>query len=118
MKIMRNKSRLNFQTHNSAALAACLCLAFAASSSAQNGDLTGGVGQFAVQPKKTRVVAQAKPKPPAIKTGTRASVNDQLLVAANKGDAATTANLLKSGADANAKSNEGCAALVYAAAGK
>src|SRR5437763_13570137 len=106
---MRNKSGLKFQTLNSAALAACLCLAFAVSSVAQDGDLTGGVGQFAVQPKKTKVVAQAKPKPPSIKTGTRASVNDRLLVAANKGDAATTADLLKSGADANAKSNEGCA---------
>src|SRR5438105_3666919 len=111
---MRNKSGLKFQTLNSAALAACLCLAFAVSSAAQDGDLTGGVGQFAVQPKKGRAVAQAKPKPPSIKTGTRASVNDRLLVAANKGDAATTADLLKKGADVNARPDDGWTPLLWA----
>src|SRR5215204_3141409 len=115
---MKHRSR---QTRNirarAAAIAACLSLLFAPPAPAQ-GDLTGGVGQFAVQPKKPKVVVTAKPKPPAVKVGPKATANDRLLAAAGSGDAATASKLLGQGADANTRSKEGCAALVYAVAAK
>ncbi|HEX8686703.1 MAG TPA: hypothetical protein VF654_09375, partial [Pyrinomonadaceae bacterium] len=93
-----------------ATLAACASLWLASASLAQ-GDLTGGVGQFAVQPKKERVVVAARPKPPAVKAGPKATPDERLLAAAGGGDAAAASKLLGQGADANARSKEGCPAL-------
>src|ERR687883_566796 len=110
-------SRRKFQAHKSAAAAACLCLCLFGASLAQ-GDLTGGVGQFAVQPKREKSVATAKPKPLKAKTGPRVTASDRLVEAASRGDSAAASAALVRGADANARSTEGCPALVYAAAGK
>src|SRR5215211_1369965 len=99
------------------AVAACFSLLFALPAVAQ-GDLTGGVGQFAIQPKKPKIVVTAKPKPPTVARGPRATKNDRLLEAAGRGDAAGVAGSVKAGADVNTKSKEGCAALVYVAAAK
>ena len=116
---MKQRSR---QTRNvrarAAARVACLSLLAALTAPAQ-GDLTGGVGQFAIQPKKPKVVVSAKPKPPTVAMGPRATKNDRLLDAAGRGDAAAVASSVKAGADVNVKSKEeGCAALVYVAASK
>jgi hypothetical protein len=85
---MKQRSR---QTRNvrarAATVAACLLLLAALTASAQ-GDLTGGVGQFATQPKKPKVVVTAKPKPPTVTHGPRATTNDKLLDAAGRGDVA------------------------------
>src|SRR5947199_336366 len=113
---MREKNSIASSSIASAALAVLLCLGSALPCAAQ-GDLTGGVGVLAIQPKREKSVSTAKPRPPVVRHGPKATKNDRLLEAASKGDAATTADLLKEGADANAKSDEGCAALVYAVAG-
>src|ERR1051325_3362959 len=110
-------SRRNFNSHGSAAAAACLCLCLFVASLAQ-GDLTGGVGQFAIQPKRERVVATAKPKPVKVKTGPRVSASGRLVEAASRGDSAAASDALGRGADANARSTEGCPALRSAAGGK
>src|SRR5918997_2533530 len=104
-----------YATARAAASAACLSLLLALPASAQ-GDLTGGVGQFAIQPKKPKVVVTAKPKPPTVTRGPRATKNDRLLEAAGRGDAAAVAGSVRAGADVNTRSREGCAALVYVAA--
>src|SRR5215211_37930 len=98
-----------------AAGAACLSLLLSAPALAQ-GDLSGGVRQVAIQPKEPKVVVTAKPKPPTVVKGPRATKNDKLLEAAGRGDAAAVANSVKTGADVNTRSKEGCAALVYVAA--
>src|ERR1043165_6571655 len=113
---MRDKNRNAFSSIAAASLAALLCLASAHTCAAQ-GDLAGGVGVLAIQPKRERAVSTAKPKPLVVKRGPKATKNDRLLEAASKGDAGAAADLLKEGADANARSDEGCAALVYAVAG-
>src|SRR3712207_1714071 len=110
-------SRRNLNALRSAAAAACLCMSLSVSPLAQ-GDLTGGVGQFAIQPKREKVVTSAKPKPVAAKRGPRVSASDRLVEAASRGDSAAASAELGRGADANARSNEGCPALVYAAGGK
>ena len=112
---MKYRNRFKSLASTVCALAACASLVLAAASFAQ-GDLTGGVGQFAVQPKKPKVVVTAKPKPPAVKAGPKATANERLLAAAGSGDAASASKLLGQGADANVRSKEGCAALVYAVA--
>src|SRR3954470_15192436 len=110
-------SRRNLNALKSAAAAACLCLSPAVPPLAQ-GDLTGGVGQFAIQPKREKSVVSAKPKPVKGKTGPRATAADRLVEAASRGDSAAATAALGSGANANARSDDGCPALVYAAAGK
>src|SRR5215216_7488379 len=112
---MKHRSRQTLYVKARAPLAACLSLLFAVPAFAQ-GDLTGGVGQFAIQPKKPKVVVTAKPKPPTVVKGPRATKNDKLLEAAGRGDAAAVAGSVRAGADVNTKSKEGCAALVYVAA--
>src|SRR5689334_2532338 len=113
---MRHRNRqTRFDKARAVASAACLSLLAALPASAQ-GDLTGGVGQFAIQPRKPKVVVSAKPKPPTVVRGPRATRNDRLLDAASRGDASAVAGSVNSGADVNTKSKEGCAALVYVAA--
>src|ERR1044072_3936723 len=113
---MKYRSRQTRIAKARAPLAACLSLLFALPVAAQ-GDLTGGVGQFAIQPKKPKVVVSPKPKPPNVPRGPRATKNDRLLDAAGRGDAAEVKNSVKAGADVNVKTkDEGCAALVYVAA--
>src|SRR5215216_916403 len=113
---MKHRSRQTLYAKARPALgAACVSLLLVATASAQ-GDLTGGVGQFAIQPKKPKVVVTAKPKPPTVTRGPRATKNDKLLDAAGRGDAAAVAGSVRAGADVNTKSKEGCAALVYVAA--
>src|SRR5689334_19553668 len=102
---MRHRSRKTLCV----AIAACLSPLLSLNSAAQ-GDLTGGVGQFAIQPKKPKVVVSAKPKPPTVVKGPRATKNDKLLDAASRGDAAAVAGSVKAGADVNTKSKEECAA--------
>src|ERR1044072_59466 len=113
---MKHRSKQTRIAKARAPLAACLSLLFALPVAAQ-GDLTGGVGQFAIQPKKPKAVASAKPNPPNVPRGPRATKNDRLLDAAGGGDAAAVKNSVKAGADVNVKTkDEGCAALVYVAA--
>src|SRR5215217_1020754 len=113
---MKHRSRQTLYAKARPALgAACVSLLLVATASAQ-GDLAGGVGQFAIQPKKPKVVVTAKPKPPTVTRGPRATKNDKLLEAAGRGDATAVANSVKTGADVNTKSREGCAAIVYVAA--
>src|SRR3712207_5515715 len=114
---MKYRSRQTLYATSRATLgAACLSLLLAPAAHAQ-GDLTGGLGQFAaVQPKKPKVVVAAKPKPPTVKKGPRATKNDRLLEAAGRGDSAAVVSSVRTGADVNTKSAEGCAALVYVAA--
>src|ERR1044072_4928330 len=112
---MKYRSRQTRIAKARAPLAPCLSLLFALPVAAQ-GDLTGGVGQFAIQPKKPKVVVTAKPKPPTVVKGPRATKSDRLLEGAGRGGAAAVAGSVKAGADVNTKSKEGCAALVYVAA--
>src|SRR5215208_7356282 len=112
---MKHRSRQTLYAKARASFgAACVSLLIVATASAQ-GDLTGGVGQFAIQPKKPKVVVTAKPKPPTVVRGPRATKNDKLLEAAGRGDAAAVAGSVRAGADVNTRSKEGCAALVYVA---
>src|SRR5919206_524002 len=110
---MKAMSRLKIESPTRAALAACLCLLLGAHAHAQ-GDLTSGVGQFAIQPKKERAVVSAKPKPPAVKAGPRATANERLLAAAGEGSAAAVAGSPKQGADVNARADDGWTPLLWA----
>src|ERR1700750_1531295 len=110
-------SERKFNSLKAAAAAACLCLCLFGASLAQ-GDLTGGVGQFAIQPKKEKAVARARPKPVKPKTAPRVTASARLFEAASRGDSAAASAALGHGADANARSEEGCPVLVYAGRGK
>src|SRR5687768_15985178 len=92
------------KTAAAAALALCLCFGWGPLSVrvGAQGDLTGGVGAFASQPKPNRV---EKIKRPVYKRpeGPRVSPNDRLLEAASLGNVGAFDALLKGGAVVNTK---------------
>ena len=111
-----------------AALLLLVCVVGAESTSSAQGELSGGLGQFAVQPKKEKAVAKAGRRYERREAGAGsgragggavrpAGPAERLLEAASAGDVAGVEQALARGADMNAKSaTQGCTALVFAAA--
>src|SRR5215207_4372887 len=119
------KSKLAYVIRAARTLSAVVLVACVAAASAAfaQGDLTGGVGQFiAAQPKKEKTVKRAarkfeKPKAAPGVPRPKETAEDKLLEAAGGGDAAAVEDLLRRGANVNAKSGDGCTPLIYAVAG-
>ncbi len=116
------KEELKNVLRSATTVALVLCLGLAAGVvrvPAQGGDLSGGVGAFAAQPKPNKVVEKIKRPVYKRPAGPTVSPNDRLMEAASTGNVAAFAALLKGGASVNAKARAGgCTPLVYAVEGK
>ena len=89
----------------------------------------GGVGQFAIQPRKERVIRQVRPKlsassvpvgvpvvgkPKTEVKRVRIDYDARLMEAAAKGDASGVEEAITSGASIEAKNSDGCTPFLFA----